>query len=458
MEPMILNKRDNKFLIPLNRSQERSISKTKRINYVKKNKAKSVNHYLINKQEDKYKLNNKNYFPLVKNKTNNYLDRYSQKRSLSNNRKRGSPNNLNKYNLSNHPQFKKKKIQIKNIPNLKNDKNLIKIPFRGGIYNAKLGKAQSSYFSINNIKIPYSVNTTTGFAKKYNEDRVSIIVNVKKKNNWKEENWPKISYFSIFDGHGGNYTSNFLKDNLHKYIINSDFFIKDMEKAIKEGCQAAEDELLGLAKKNQMPKIDGSCGVFFFIIDQKMYFGNIGDSRAIISEKKGKIAKNITTDHKPDSPEEKKRIITNGGQVKKKSEGSTLSTDSKLYTLPSRVYPGGLSVSRAFGDFHAKDELMGGKKGVLIAEPEIFIYELQPGVVDFLFMGCDGVFDVFETEEIVEMIWKCSKEMRSNNKNRNGIESLERYGGIVNFLLKETMLKGGYDNLTCILIPFCSLL
>lgn len=38
---------------------------------------------------------------------------------------------------------------------------------------------------------------------------------------------------------------------------------------------------------------------------------------------------------------------------------------------PYRVLPGRLSVSRTFGDIEAKDESLGGKKGVVIAEPEI---------------------------------------------------------------------------------------
>jgi len=30
--------------------------------------------------------------------------------------------------------------------------------------------------------------------------------------------WPKCSYFAVFDGHGGSACSDFLKDNMHKYV------------------------------------------------------------------------------------------------------------------------------------------------------------------------------------------------------------------------------------------------
>ena len=33
------------------------------------------------------------------------------------------------------------------------------------------------------------------------------------------ENWPKCSFFGVFDGHGGNTCADFLRDNLHQFII-----------------------------------------------------------------------------------------------------------------------------------------------------------------------------------------------------------------------------------------------
>lgn len=40
--------------------------------------------------------------------------------------------------------------------------------------------------------------------RNYNEDRVSIILNIVKPENRKNENWPKCSFFGVYDGHGGN--------------------------------------------------------------------------------------------------------------------------------------------------------------------------------------------------------------------------------------------------------------
>ncbi len=66
----------------------------------------------------------------------------------------------------------------------------------------------------------YGVNTNQGQVRNYNEDRVSIILNVIKPNSRQGEEWPKVSFFGIYDGHGGNKCSDFLKENLHHYVCS----------------------------------------------------------------------------------------------------------------------------------------------------------------------------------------------------------------------------------------------
>ena len=52
--------------------------------------------------------------------------------------------------------------------------------------------------------------------RNYNEDRVSIIMNMTKPTSKKHlPSWPKCSYFAIYDGHGGSACADFLKDSLH---------------------------------------------------------------------------------------------------------------------------------------------------------------------------------------------------------------------------------------------------
>ena len=59
----------------------------------------------------------------------------------------------------------------------------------------------------------------------------------------------------------------------------------------------------------------GSCAVVTLIVDDTMYFANVGDSRAILSKNNGKSTVPITLDHKPSEISEQKRISMAGGRV-----------------------------------------------------------------------------------------------------------------------------------------------
>lgn len=71
----------------------------------------------------------------------------------------------------------------------------------------------------NGIVKAYSANTHQGLVRNYNEDRVAIILNIMKPPNKKDVVWPLCSYFAIYDGHGGTKCAEFLRDNLHHYVI-----------------------------------------------------------------------------------------------------------------------------------------------------------------------------------------------------------------------------------------------
>lgn len=77
-------------------------------------------------------------------------------------------------------------------------------------------------FKITGIVKAFAANTHNGLIRNYNEDRVSIILNilkpVGKKLNY-NENWPNCSFFGIYDGHGGCKCAEFLKEHLHTLII-----------------------------------------------------------------------------------------------------------------------------------------------------------------------------------------------------------------------------------------------
>ena len=102
----------------------------------------------------------------------------------------------------------------------------------------------------NGIVKAYAANTNKGIIRTYNEDRVSIILNILKPNTRKGEDWPKWSFFGVFDGHGGASWADFLRDNLHQFVIKEPSFPTNPEEALRKGFAAAESIFLENAQEN----------------------------------------------------------------------------------------------------------------------------------------------------------------------------------------------------------------
>lgn len=55
------------------------------------------------------------------------------------------------------------------------------------------------------------------------------------------KNWPQCSFFGVFDGHGGATCSDFLRDNLHHFIIRDPEFPQNPRQALLNGFKYAEE-------------------------------------------------------------------------------------------------------------------------------------------------------------------------------------------------------------------------
>jgi hypothetical protein len=65
----------------------------------------------------------------------------------------------------------------------------------------------------NGLLYSYAANTHNGNIRTYNEDRVSIILNISKPENKRGvSNWPECSLFAVYDGHGGSKCADMLRD------------------------------------------------------------------------------------------------------------------------------------------------------------------------------------------------------------------------------------------------------
>ena len=328
-------------------------------------------------------------------------------------------------------------------------------------------KAQFSNKQIGALK-SYGYNTFNGLFKDTNEDKIIVVNQIKKPASSKMKTWPKISYFGIFDGHGGEGCSDFLKDNFLNYLVENKNFPFDIKLSLTETFEKIEESFFKQKCSDTLEKSDrsGSCALVTIIFDNKIYIANIGDSRAIMSVNGGEKVKALTNDHKPNNPKEYERAIKNGSKVyvddndephrdisklifiKDKSEFEKYKKkENRKEEIIFREYPSDLAVMRTIGDIKAKKKEYGGIPGSILNKPDIFIYDISSNN-DFIVMGSDGIFDDLSNQEVSNATWHIFKN-ESKEKNYD-IHELSQ--DACDLIIKYALEKQTSDNVSCIII------
>jgi len=194
----------------------------------------------------------------------------------------------------------------------------------------------------------YAANTNQGLFRNYNEDRVSIILNIVKPPSRSAETWPKCSFFGVYDGHGGPACADYLRDNLHQFVIAEAAFPSSPREALKQGFANAERQFLeaiSSRSRSSVSERSGSCAIVALLVGDTCYVANVGDSRAVLSGDGGRKVFALSTDHKPSEEGERKRIVEAGGKIYQTQLVRTHEGSSPEAILgPHRVLPGRLSV------------------------------------------------------------------------------------------------------------------
>lgn len=184
-----------------------------------------------------------------------------------------------------------------------------------GVFMPNYSEPKCSMRSFGAIK-GYSANTNQGITRDYNEDRVSIILNLAKPKHREHEHWPNCSFFAVYDGHGGSFCSDFLRDNLHKLVLESKHFPWNPREALFEGIERAEQVFMEMALGSMgYIETSGSCAIVALVTGEFCHVANVGDSRAVLSMGKGSMVLAVSRDHKPEDPLERERIIAGGGRT-----------------------------------------------------------------------------------------------------------------------------------------------
>lgn len=114
--------------------------------------------------------------------------------------------------------------------------------------------------------------------------------------------------------------------------------------------------------------------------EKKLIVSWVGDSQALLVTEDSYVM--LVDPHKPERPDEKKRIEDLGGCIIKAQN---------IYRVN-----GGLAISRAIGDKKLKP--------FVSAEPEFRLINLT-GSEHFVVMGCDGLWDVVEPQQVMETVY-----------------------------------------------------
>jgi serine/threonine protein phosphatase PrpC len=263
--------------------------------------------------------------------------------------------------------------------------------------------ALSIALQVNAVSIKYGVAREQN-QRPYQEDRDVQRSIIRKTTNRKLGD-----FFAVYDGHGGDKVSSFLKNNLHTYFTFYLLKNKTEKNAFKEAFRFAE-------KKALKHFNDGSTAVAAYVTKNNiLHCASTGDSRLVVY--KG----GATQDHKPDRADEKDRIEAAGGVV---------------YVLNDVARVNGLAVSRSIGDRNLKK----GAEGQIIATPEYIRYPLTPKN-KFAIMASDGLWDVVSNEEALDFVHVAFKKKEDPT-------------AVAEKLKNIAMERGSGDNITVIVAQF----
>ena len=219
-------------------------------------------------------------------------------------------------------------------------------------------------------------------------------------------------FFGIFDGHGkGKEVATHLKNYLYQSILTKINYGIDPLTAFAESCIEVNNTI------GEIGSDRGSAATFALIKDNHIYTGNVGDSRIVLSQNGAAI--DLTSDQKPDRPDERARIEGLGGTVTIKPGKTTARVNNRL------------ALSRSFGDFHSRKYITPNPE---VADHEINIKD------EFIILACDGVWDAITSQQAVEIVKTALVEHQLSPEDA------------AKYLIETAIYWGSTDNVSAIVV------
>ncbi|CAE8622955.1 unnamed protein product [Polarella glacialis] len=263
-----------------------------------------------------------------------------------------------------------------------------------------------------------------------------------------------LGLFAVFDGHGGWQVSAIAQALLPRVFLEKlDEGAAEGESASWSSQAAAEAVMTRTVEELDSVLLRGPVGVGQLLnlswlhpfrgvgstsciavvdpVQGRVVVANAGDSRAILC--RGGLAVALSTDHKPESDDEHKRIRRAGGSV--------------VRSGPCYRVDGGLNLSRALGDFGYKaNSSLPSSEQKIIATPDIVVHSWEPSHADeFLIVACDGLFERMTRQQVVDHVRAGLSEKRT---------SQDVLKGLLHECCGRSPREPGQDNETAILVQW----
>mmetsp|Transcript_102722 Transcript_102722/g.265554 ORF Transcript_102722/g.265554 Transcript_102722/m.265554 type:complete len:287 (+) Transcript_102722:88-948(+) len=243
------------------------------------------------------------------------------------------------------------------------------------------------------------------------------------------------AYFAIYDGHGGRQCVDFVTQTLHDNLLTE---LKVANSSVPDAFVRA----FSITDRNMHTSginVSGCTACCCLLQEEReskrqIYTAHLGDARAVIC--RGGLAVRLTSmsDHKATDPAEAKRVIEAGGSI-----------------FNERVN-GMLAISRAFGDHQLKAPAL--PNDVVSNVPDITSTELTDQDM-FVIVACDGLWDVVEDQESVNLVLEGIRELMALLPNM-GQDSLTHRRSmaevLARMLVEEALARGTSDNVSCLMI------
>lgn len=259
------------------------------------------------------------------------------------------------------------------------------------------------------------------------------------------------SICGVFDGTVGVDASDFLSKNFIHHLCNTeemnnleisealnensdDIVMDKIRTALKKAFLSADEALLQICEEKKL-HYASSTGVVAFLYRNVLTIAHVGDSKACIARQVDNEIQFswLTVDHKPNTPNELKRIEQNGGSlVWLHGNKPYIRGGDFVRRQAAGEHPKQLNYSRAFG---GKDLKMFG----LSASPEVSQLTLGPQD-SLLLLGSDGLWDSLSPESA------CAIAVRARREGRSASRELSRWA------VHEMPARGVRDNVTVIAV------